>query len=92
MATTSTPAGSLHCQKDSYARELITTVVSCAEHNPDPVPPTGGGKKKKKGDEAAPSKPAVPTYHVVLADSVLFPEGGVTQLSLCPGGLLHSWF
>jgi hypothetical protein len=78
VATVATPAGSLHCQKDSYARELATTVLECAEYKAEPV--AAAGKKKKK---ETPAGPVVPTYRVVLADSVLFPEGGGKPTPFC---------
>ncbi|KAM5126308.1 alanyl-tRNA editing protein Aarsd1 isoform 1-T4 [Mantella aurantiaca] len=52
-----------HCQKDSYATELPTEVVSCtpAKLHMD----NGGGRKE-----------TVSGYNVTLIDTVLFPEGG----------------
>ena len=53
-------------------------VVECVKVAAAP-PAKGKGKKKKKkgGDDAGDAAPAPKdTYHVVLADSVLFPEGG----------------
>eukprot|EP00966_Prymnesium_polylepis_P063888 1481984-Prymnesium_polylepis.1 len=61
--------GELLCQRDSYARELRTIVVSC---EPKKAMAAAPAKGKKKG--AAP--PAQELYEVVLGDSVLFPEGG----------------
>lgn len=51
------------CQRDSYAREFTTTVVSCspAELQTD----ASGGKKE-----------VLSGFHVVLEDTLLFPEGG----------------
>ncbi|OBS66951.1 hypothetical protein A6R68_04540 [Neotoma lepida] len=51
------------CQRDSYARELTTTVVSCspAELQTD----ASGGKKE-----------VLSGFQVVLEDTLLFPEGG----------------
>ncbi|XP_043910601.1 alanyl-tRNA editing protein Aarsd1-like isoform X1 [Protopterus annectens] len=50
------------CQKDSFMKEFVTTVISCntAELKVD----TNGKKKTIKG------------YNVILKDTVLFPEGG----------------
>uniref|UniRef100_F6S764 Alanyl-tRNA synthetase domain containing 1 n=2 Tax=Ornithorhynchus anatinus TaxID=9258 RepID=F6S764_ORNAN len=50
------------CQRDSYARELATTVLSClpAEQQLE----RGGRPESLTG------------FHVLLADTVLFPEGG----------------
>uniref|UniRef100_A0A8C9HFZ6 Alanyl-tRNA editing protein Aarsd1 n=1 Tax=Piliocolobus tephrosceles TaxID=591936 RepID=A0A8C9HFZ6_9PRIM len=50
------------CQRDSYAREFTTTVVSC---RPAELQTEGSnGKKVLSG------------FHVVLEDTLLFPEGG----------------
>ncbi|XP_041499821.1 alanyl-tRNA editing protein Aarsd1 [Microtus oregoni] len=51
------------CQRDSYAREFTTTVVSCspAELQTD----ASGGKKE-----------VLSGFQVVLEDTLLFPEGG----------------
>lgn len=57
--------GELACQKNSFLRELVATVVSC---EPAKVPE---GKKKHADANAA-----VPLFDLVLSDSVLFPEGG----------------
>ncbi|KAM3922828.1 alanyl-tRNA editing protein Aarsd1-B-like isoform 1-T2 [Leptodactylus fuscus] len=50
------------CQKDSYATELLTEVVSCS---PDKLKTENGGKKG-----------TLSGYSVILKDTVLFPEGG----------------
>lgn len=50
------------CQKDSYATELLTEVVSCS---PAQLKTENGGKKE-----------TLSGYNVVLKDTVLFPEGG----------------
>ena len=70
-AVTDSPVrcGELMCQRDSYARALTTTVLSCAPRPAEPPAPKG----KKAG--AAQSEEA-PLWDVVLADTVLFPEGG----------------
>ncbi|XP_021564064.1 alanyl-tRNA editing protein Aarsd1-like isoform X2 [Carlito syrichta] len=51
------------CQRDSYARQFTTTVVSCrpAELQTEGSP---GQKEVLRG------------FHVVLEDTLLFPEGG----------------
>ena len=64
--------GELLCQRDSYARDMLTVVVSCEPKKAEPPPPAAKGKKK--GGAAAP--PAQQLYEVVLGDTVLFPEGG----------------
>ena len=67
----STPkrCGELHCQKESYAKSLRTVVLSCAPM----VEAVAPAKGKKKNDA---SPPAQKKWAVVLADTVLFPEGG----------------
>lgn len=64
-ALASTPCGELACQKDSYAKSLRTTVMSC-ERAAAPAPAKKGKKKAPPAD----------VFRVVLADTVLFPEGG----------------
>uniref|UniRef100_A0A8C9HLR3 Uncharacterized protein n=1 Tax=Piliocolobus tephrosceles TaxID=591936 RepID=A0A8C9HLR3_9PRIM len=55
------------CQRDSYAREFTTTVVSC---RPAELQTEGSnGKKVLSG------------FHVVLEDTLLFPEGGGQAVS-----------
>ena len=56
-----------HCQIDAFARKMETSIVSVRE----PVAETGK-KGKKKGAASGPARGQV----VVLADTVLFPEGG----------------
>ncbi|XP_075033524.1 alanyl-tRNA editing protein Aarsd1-B-like isoform X1 [Mixophyes fleayi] len=51
-----------YCQKDSYATELMTEVVSCS---PAQLKSENGGKKE-----------TLSGYNVILKDTVLFPEGG----------------
>ncbi|XP_063819251.1 alanyl-tRNA editing protein Aarsd1 [Pseudophryne corroboree] len=51
-----------YCQKDSYATELMTVVVSCS---PAELKTENGGKKETMSG-----------YNVILKDTVLFPEGG----------------
>nr|XP_056720697.1 alanyl-tRNA editing protein Aarsd1 [Euleptes europaea] len=50
------------CQRDSWARQLTTRVVSCC---PAQLPTRNGGKKE-----------ALQGFHVILEDTILFPEGG----------------
>ena len=68
LAGRTTPCGELACQKDSMLRTLTTRVVSCTLRAAPPPAPSGGGKKGKKD--------ITPLWDVVLADTVLFPEGG----------------
>lgn len=51
------------CQRDSYAREFTTTVVSCC---PAELQTDGNGGKKE----------VLSGFQVVLEDTLLFPEGG----------------
>ncbi|MBZ3877439.1 Alanyl-tRNA editing protein Aarsd1 [Sciurus carolinensis] len=51
------------CQRDSYAREFTTTVVSC---QPAELQTDGSNGKKE----------VLSGFHVVLEDTLLFPEGG----------------
>nr|Q08B09.1 RecName: Full=Alanyl-tRNA editing protein Aarsd1-A; AltName: Full=Alanyl-tRNA synthetase domain-containing protein 1-A [Xenopus laevis]AAI24926.1 Aarsd1-a protein [Xenopus laevis] len=51
-----------HCQRDCYATELLTEVVSC---HPAQLKLENGGKKN-----------TVSGFNVLLKDTVLFPEGG----------------
>ncbi|KAM4692513.1 alanyl-tRNA editing protein Aarsd1-B-like [Rhinophrynus dorsalis] len=51
-----------HCQRDSYATELLTEVMSCI---PGQLQFENGGKKE-----------TLPGFNVILKDTVLFPEGG----------------
>ncbi|XP_053555548.1 alanyl-tRNA editing protein Aarsd1-B isoform X1 [Bombina bombina] len=51
-----------HCQRDSYATELMTEVVSCS---PAKLKTENGGKKE-----------TLSGFNVILKDTVLFPEGG----------------
>ncbi|XP_004608873.2 alanyl-tRNA editing protein Aarsd1 [Sorex araneus] len=51
------------CQRDSYAREFTTTVVSC---RPAELQSEGSHGKKE----------VLSGFHVVLEDTLLFPEGG----------------
>ncbi|KAJ3372446.1 hypothetical protein GGF31_001887 [Allomyces arbusculus] len=72
--TLGTPVGDLLCQRNSFTRTLRTKVVAVTRPAPSPVNGKSGGKKDK-------GKPAVveqqePVLHVVLEDTVLFPEGG----------------
>ncbi|XP_075418009.1 alanyl-tRNA editing protein Aarsd1 isoform X1 [Tenrec ecaudatus] len=53
----------LRCQRDSYAREFTTTVVSCC-----PAELQAEGSRGQKE--------AVSGFRVVLEDTLLFPEGG----------------
>ncbi|KAJ3358768.1 hypothetical protein GGF32_009985 [Allomyces javanicus] len=74
LPTLGTPVGDLLCQRNSFARTLRTKVVAVTRPAPAPVNGKSGGKKDK-------GKPAVveqqePVLHVVLEDTVLFPEGG----------------
>ncbi|XP_077108178.1 alanyl-tRNA editing protein Aarsd1 isoform X2 [Ranitomeya variabilis] len=50
------------CQKDSYATELLTEVISCS---PAQLKADNGGKKE-----------TLSGFNVILKDTVLFPEGG----------------
>uniref|UniRef100_A0A8C6QVJ6 Alanyl-tRNA editing protein Aarsd1 n=1 Tax=Nannospalax galili TaxID=1026970 RepID=A0A8C6QVJ6_NANGA len=50
------------CQRDSYAREFTTSVVACC---PAELQTDAGGKKE-----------VLRGFHVVLEDTLLFPEGG----------------
>ncbi|KAI8927262.1 hypothetical protein BC831DRAFT_452865 [Entophlyctis helioformis] len=61
-ATAARAVGELLCQKDAYARSLDTLVVSCVAA-PAPAP-------------AAPAASPAASFHVVLADTLLFPTGG----------------
>ncbi|XP_073181796.1 putative protein PTGES3L isoform X1 [Lepidochelys kempii] len=49
------------CQRDSWARQFATRVASC---RPAELPAEGGAKETLRG------------FHVVLEDTILFPEGG----------------
>ncbi|XP_037347448.1 alanyl-tRNA editing protein Aarsd1 isoform X1 [Talpa occidentalis] len=51
------------CQRDSYAREFTTTVLSC---RPAELQTEGSAGKKE----------VLRGFHVVLEDTLLFPEGG----------------
>lgn len=64
LAMTSGPVaivGALACQKNSFAKLIVTNVISCSEYS---LP------ANKKG-----SKPQ-PAFAIELHDTVLFPEGG----------------
>ncbi|XP_060111856.1 alanyl-tRNA editing protein Aarsd1 [Heteronotia binoei] len=50
------------CQRDSWAREFTTRVVSCC---PAQLPAKNSGKKE-----------TLQGFHVILEDTILFPEGG----------------
>ena len=67
MSTARATATALEYYSSAYARRLRTTVLSCA-----PAPPPAAVSKKKKKSK---SKPA-PAFHVVLAATVFYPEGG----------------
>ncbi|KIM46230.1 hypothetical protein M413DRAFT_23991 [Hebeloma cylindrosporum] len=67
----SVPVGLLACQRDPLLRTLETTVVSVSVSQPPPVL----GKKTKKA-VLAPEVPNEPLLHVLLHDTVIFPEGG----------------
>ncbi|KAI2583213.1 alanyl-tRNA synthetase domain containing 1 [Homo sapiens] len=56
------------CQRDSYAREFTTTVVSCC---PAELQTEGSNGKKE----------VLSGFQVVLEDTVLFPEGGGQMVS-----------
>ncbi|XP_064225365.1 alanyl-tRNA editing protein Aarsd1 isoform X4 [Aotus nancymaae] len=56
-------AMAFRCQRDSYAREFTTTVVSC---HPAELQTEGSNGKKE----------VLSGFHVVLEDTLLFPEGG----------------
>ncbi|XP_032471342.1 alanyl-tRNA editing protein Aarsd1 isoform X2 [Phocoena sinus] len=58
-----TAAMAFQCQRDSYAREFTTTVVSCS---PAELQTEGSNGKKE----------VLSGFHVVLEDTLLFPEGG----------------
>jgi Ser-tRNA(Ala) deacylase AlaX len=65
--------GELACQKDSYLRSLPSVkVVSCKPRVAAPAPAPKGKADKKKG----PADTVQQLFDVVLADTVLFPEGG----------------
>jgi len=64
--------GELLCQRDSYARELTTVVVSCTPRPASTLTTAPKGKKKS----GAPPPSTEQLWDVVLGDSVLFPEGG----------------
>eukprot|EP00040_Diaphanoeca_grandis_P012798 m.64749 g.64749 ORF g.64749 m.64749 type:complete len:468 (+) comp23473_c0_seq1:80-1483(+) len=68
---TSVPCGSLACQKDSYLKTLSTTVISC--NKVETPKEDDAGKKSKKKKVAVTNAEA---WHVVLSDTILFPEGG----------------
>ena len=51
--------GELRCQRDSYAREMSTVVVSC-EPKPIAAPTAGAAKGKKKSQKLPPRKPLPP--------------------------------
>lgn len=68
MALSPVRCGELACQKDSYLKSMRTSVISCEKA----AAPAATGKKKGKKDKGA----AAEVYKVVLADTVLFPEGG----------------
>ncbi|KDR83787.1 hypothetical protein GALMADRAFT_236159 [Galerina marginata CBS 339.88] len=73
----SVPVGLLACQRDPLLRTLQTTVVSASVSQP-PAPQAAaatGGKNKKKA-VLAPEIPNEPLLHVLLHDTVIFPEGG----------------
>ena len=71
--------GELACQKDSYQRTLTTTVISCAPRAVAPVA-VAKGKKGKGGAATGVASSSLANapllFDVVLADTVLFPEGG----------------
>lgn len=64
--------GELLCQRDSYAREIRTVVVSCEPKAAAAASPPPKGKKKPP----APPPEEKALYEVVLGDTVIFPEGG----------------
>ncbi|KAH9483046.1 Alanyl-tRNA editing protein Aarsd1 [Psilocybe cubensis] len=70
----STPVGLLACQRDPLLRTLETTVVTAYVSQPPP-PQASAGKKTKKA-VLAPDLPNEPLLHVLLHDTVIFPEGG----------------
>lgn len=59
------------CQRDSYAREFTTTVVSCS---PAELQIEGSAGKKE----------VLSGFHVVLEDTLLFPEGGASPTTVAP--------
>ncbi|KAF8192558.1 ThrRS/AlaRS common domain-containing protein [Pholiota molesta] len=69
----SVPVGLLACQRDPLLRILDTTVVSVSVAQPLAAP-----AQAKKGKKAvlAPEIPNEPLLHVLLHDTVIFPEGG----------------
>lgn len=67
-----TIVGALACQKDSFLKELETSVVGCTEHKGHI---TAKDKQNKGKKDKSGSKSAV-QYAVELQDTVLFPEGG----------------
>ncbi|KAF9534882.1 alanyl-tRNA synthetase domain-containing protein [Crepidotus variabilis] len=70
--TISIPVGLLACQRDPLLRTLETTIVSASVVQP---PPPNAAKKGKKA-VVAPDLPNEPILHVLLHDTVIFPEGG----------------
>ncbi|KAJ3510621.1 hypothetical protein NLJ89_g4572 [Agrocybe chaxingu] len=71
----SIPVGLLACQRDPLLRALETTVVCASVAQPPPAAANGTAKKTKKA-VLAPDLPKEPLLHVLLHDTVIFPEGG----------------
>ncbi|CAA7259720.1 unnamed protein product [Cyclocybe aegerita] len=71
----SIPVGLLACQRDPLLRALETTVVSASVAQPPPAAADASAKKTKKA-VLAPDLPKEPLLHVLLHDTVIFPEGG----------------
>ncbi|PPR06577.1 hypothetical protein CVT24_001758 [Panaeolus cyanescens] len=68
----SVPVGLLACQRDPLRKSIETTVVSVSVYQPPAAP---AGKKTKKS-VIAPDIPNETLLHVLLHDTVIFPEGG----------------
>ncbi|KAF9058141.1 Threonyl/alanyl tRNA synthetase [Panaeolus papilionaceus] len=68
----SVPVGLLACQRDPLRKSIETTVVSVSVYQPPAAP---AGKKTKKS-VIAPDIPNETLLHVMLHDTVIFPEGG----------------
>ncbi|KAF8913856.1 hypothetical protein CPB84DRAFT_1757738 [Gymnopilus junonius] len=71
----SVPVGLLACQRNPLLLSLETTVVSVSVVQPPPETAVGARKSKKKA-VVAPEVPKEPLLHVLLHDTVIFPEGG----------------
>lgn len=64
--------GALACQKNSFLKSLLTTVVSCKEYQPI----LSSKDKQNQNMKAELAEKAKGLYAVELEDTILFPEGG----------------